>query len=172
MMQYDYFDTDVAGTLVMAGDATGLRHLNFVDGRHPVAIGGDWRRDPAPFSAVKAQLKDYFAGRRRAFEVPLHMDGTPFQRQVWAALQEIPYGRLVSYQWIAERIGRPGAVRAVGAANGRNPISIIVPCHRVIGKDGSLTGYGGGLDLKQRLIRLENPAALAREQAPLPLPRR
>ena len=167
-MRYDYFETDIAGTLVLAGDDAGLHHLNFVNGRHPVAVGSDWQRDPALFAGIKRQLTEYFAGDRRTFDVTLCMEGTPFQRQVWAALRDIPYGRVVSYQWIADRIGRPGAVRAVGAANGRNPISIIVPCHRVIGKDGSLTGYGGGLDLKRRLIHLENPDALPAGQTRLP----
>ena len=92
--------------------------------------------------------------------------------KVWAALRDIPYGRVVSYQWIARRIGSPEAVRAVGAANGRNPISIIIPCHRVIGKNGNLTGYGGGLDVKRRLLRLENPATPLADQAALPFSNR
>lgn len=157
MMVYDIFETEVAGTLVLAGDGRRLQHLNFINGRHPLHIEADWRQDPAPFAEVRQQLNDYFAGRRRAFDIALDPAGTPFQMRVWAALKEIPYGRVVSYQWVAERIGAPAAVRAVGAANGRNPISIIVPCHRVIGKSGGLTGYGGGLDLKRRLLQLENP---------------
>ncbi|MEE4114032.1 MAG: methylated-DNA--[protein]-cysteine S-methyltransferase [Desulfobacteraceae bacterium] len=156
-MIYDYVQTDLAGTLILAGDKKGLRHLNFVGGKHPVAVQEDWRRDTAHFTTVIKQLAAYFAGQRKAFDVDLHPQGTPFQMKVWSALLEIPYGKLVSYAWIARRIGKPGAVRAVGAANGRNPISIIIPCHRVIGKNGTLIGYGGGLDLKQRLIRLENP---------------
>ena len=159
IMLYDIYETSVAGALVLAGDGARLQHLNFVHGRHPVQIRDDWRKDPAPFAGIKAQLAEYFAGRRRTFEVDLDPSGTAFQMRVWAALREIPYGRVVSYQWVAERIGAPNAVRAVGAANGRNPISIIVPCHRVIGKQGGLTGYGGGLDLKQRLLQLENPQA-------------
>ena len=158
-MIYDIYETSVAGALVLAGDGEHLQHLNFVNGRHPLQIRDDWQRDPSPFIGVKAQLADYFAGRRRTFDVALDPAGTPFQVRVWAALQEIPYGRVVSYQWVAERIGTPNAMRAVGAANGRNPISIIIPCHRVIGKHGGLTGYGGGLDLKQRLLKLENPQA-------------
>ncbi|WP_319522880.1 methylated-DNA--[protein]-cysteine S-methyltransferase [uncultured Desulfosarcina sp.] len=155
-MIYDTMNTEMAGTLVMAGDEKGLRHLNFMAGRHPLTIGKTWRRDPAHFSSLKDQLSAYFAGERQTFDVALFPEGTPFQMQVWAALKEIPYGSVVSYRWIADRIGNPGAVRAVGAANGRNPISIIIPCHRVIGSDGSLTGYGGGLDVKKRLLRLEN----------------
>jgi methylated-DNA-[protein]-cysteine S-methyltransferase len=155
-MFYDYFETDVAGTLLLAGDDSGLRHLNFINGRHPVSAQRTWRRDAARFGAAKSQLTAYFAGNRREFDIDLSPEGTPFQLKVWAALREIPYGQVVSYQWVADRIGNPAAVRAVGAANGRNPIAIIIPCHRVIGKDGSLTGYGGGLDVKQRLIGLEN----------------
>ncbi len=156
-MIYDYVQTDLAGTLILAGDENGLRHLNFIGGKHPVAIQEDWRRDNAHFKTAKTQLAAYFAGERKTFEVDLLPQGTPFQMKVWSALLGIPYGKVVSYEWIARRIGKPGAVRAVGAANGRNPISIMIPCHRVIGKNGTLTGYGGGLDLKQRLIRLENP---------------
>jgi methylated-DNA-[protein]-cysteine S-methyltransferase len=167
-MVYDSMETDVAGTLILAGDENGLRHLNFAGGKHPVAIGSTWRRDPNHFAAVKVQLEAYFAGECRVFDVPLYPQGTPFQMMVWSALRDIPYGRVVSYQWVADRIGRPRAVRAVGAANGRNPISIIIPCHRVIGKNGGLTGYGGGLDVKQRLIRLENPEAAHNGRAALP----
>lgn len=167
-MIYDTFDTEMAGTLVLAGDGRRLHHLNFVGGRHPLRIGADWRRDAAPFADLKRQLDAYFARRRQSFDVPLHPAGTPFQMRVWAALREIPYGRAVSYQWVADRIGAPAAVRAVGAANGRNPISIIIPCHRVIGKNGSLTGYGGGLALKRRLLRLENPQAAGGGQPGLP----
>lgn len=160
-MIYDYVQTDLAGTLILAGDETGLRHLNFISGKHPVSIQGNWQRDTAHFKTVKTQLAAYFAGERKTFEVDLFPQGTPFQMKVWSALSEIPYGKVVSYQWLARRIGRPNAVRAVGAANGRNPISIIIPCHRVIGKNGTLTGYGGGLDVKRRLIRLENPEAFS-----------
>ena len=159
-MIYDYMETDLAGTLLLAGNDKGLHHLNFINGRHPVVIQKDWQREPTHFNAVKTQLAAYFAGEHQTFEVDLSLEGTPFQMKVWSALLKIPYGKVVSYQWLARRIGKPDAVRAVGAANGRNPISIIIPCHRVIGKNGTLTGYGGGLDVKQRLIRLENPEGL------------
>jgi methylated-DNA-[protein]-cysteine S-methyltransferase len=112
-------------------------------------------RDPSPFTEVIKQLEEYFGGQRTDFDVSLALVGTPFQRTVWAALREIPYGQTLSYGQLAEHIGRPGAARAVGLANGRNPIGIIVPCHRVVGATGSLTGYGGGLDRKQYLINLE-----------------
>lgn len=112
--------------------------------------------DEHPFDAVIGQLREYFRGERTDFDLPLDPQGTAFQRQVWAALCEIPYGRTWSYKELAEHIGRPTATRAVGLANGKNPIGIIVPCHRVIGSDGSLTGYGGGLDRKRSLLELEH----------------
>jgi methylated-DNA-[protein]-cysteine S-methyltransferase len=112
-------------------------------------------RDPAAFDDVIAQLGEYFAGTRTAFDLPLAPRGTAFQQAVWAGLLEIPYGRTWSYGELAARIGRPGAARAVGLANGRNPIGIIVPCHRVVGSAGDLTGYGGGLDRKRHLLAME-----------------
>ncbi|MEV6162969.1 methylated-DNA--[protein]-cysteine S-methyltransferase [Streptomyces sp. NPDC052052] len=112
--------------------------------------------DPRPFAEVIRQLDAYFAGDLREFDLPLRLEGTPFQRSVWAQLQLIPYGETRSYGELAERLGKPGASRAVGLANGRNPVGIIVPCHRVIGASGSLTGYGGGLDRKQQLLAFEN----------------
>lgn len=117
--------------------------------------------DPAhePFASAAAQLAEYFAGRRTAFDLPLAPAGTPFQLRVWAALRTIPYGQTVSYGQLASQIGSPAASRAVGLANGRNPISVVVPCHRVIGADGSLTGYGGGLHRKQFLLDLERAIA-------------
>ena len=156
-MRYDIFQSMPAGPLVLAGDQRGLRHLNFLKGTHPLTIGMRWHRDPGFFKPVKEQLTAYLAGVRRRFNIPLNLQGTAFQMQVWSVLRDIPYGAVVSYQWVAKRIGNPAAVRAVGAANGRNPIAIIVPCHRVIGKDGQLTGYGGGLAVKHRLLQLENP---------------
>jgi methylated-DNA-[protein]-cysteine S-methyltransferase len=117
---------------------------------------------PAPvarhIAALRAALDAYFSGREAAFDVPLAPAGTPFQREVWAALREIPFGATASYAEVARTIGRPRAVRAVGAANARNPIAIIVPCHRVIGADGTLTGYAGGLERKQALLELESRA--------------
>lgn len=122
-------------------------------------IGADWRRDPAAFHDIEEQLRAYFAGELREFSVRLAPHGTPFQRRVWQALITIPYGQTTSYGAIAFAIDRPSASRAVGAANGRNPISIIVPCHRIVGADGSLTGYGGGLPRKQHLLALERGRA-------------
>jgi methylated-DNA-[protein]-cysteine S-methyltransferase len=158
MMDYDIMETVLAGTLILAGNENGLRHLNFIDGKHPVVPARTWRLDPHRFAAVRSQLVAYFAGECSHFDVALCPKGTPFQRNVWAELRKIPYGQVVSYQWVADRIGNPRAVRAVGAANSRNPIAIIIPCHRVIGKDGRLTGYAGGLEVKRKLIRLEKRA--------------
>jgi len=112
-------------------------------------------RDEAPFAELIEQLERYFAGERVEFDIPLSLEGTPFQRRAWAALREIPYGETISYGEQAARLGSPGASRAVGLANGRNPIAIVVPCHRVIGADGRLTGYGGGLERKAWLLRHE-----------------
>lgn len=112
-------------------------------------------RQGEPFQTAADQLDAYFAGRRTTFTISLAPQGTAFQKQVWAALQEIPYGETESYGQLAERIGSPGAARAVGLANGKNPIGIVIPCHRVVGSNGSLTGYGGGLDRKKQLLDLE-----------------
>ena len=124
--------------------------------------GPDWREDAAPFAAAREQLDAYFAGELAEFDLPLAPEGTEFQRRVWDALRRIPYGKTVSYAELARMIGKSEAVRAVGAANGRNPISIIIPCHRVIGADGSLVGYGGGLERKRWLLQHEAVAAGSR----------
>jgi len=135
------------------GDAiTGL-FMSPHRGRHGVEDG--WVRDDAAFRSAATQLGEYFAGERQAFDLPLRPEGSEFQQRVWSALCDIPYGRTISYGELALRIGDPGGARAVGAANGQNPISIVVPCHRVIGADGSLTGYGGGLERKRHLLDLE-----------------
>ena len=144
------------GELLLTGDGHALRGLHMVQGRRPVAVGADWLEADHAFEEVRAQLADYFAGRRTSFDVPLQLEGTAFQREVWRGLLAIDYGETISYGELARRIGRPRAVRAVGLANGRNPIAVIVPCHRVIGADGTLTGYGGGLDSKRLLLDLES----------------
>ena len=123
------------------------------------ALGAPGDPEAAPFAAAARQLADYFACQLTEFDLPLAPAGTPFQRRVWAALQAIPYGQTWSYAQLADKIGQPTAVRAVGLANGRNPIALVIPCHRVIGSDGSLTGYGGGLDRKRFLLDLEGRAA-------------
>lgn len=147
-------DSPVGPLTLVAADGA-LVGLHLAEQRHRPAEETLGSRDPGPFDGVTAQLQEYFDGRRTVFDVPLAPQGTPFQRRVWEALLEIPYGATVTYGHIADRIGRPTASRAVGLANGRNPIAIIVPCHRVVGASGDLTGYGGGLDRKRRLLDLE-----------------
>ncbi|RPE77246.1 methylated-DNA--[protein]-cysteine S-methyltransferase [Vulcaniibacterium tengchongense] len=144
------------GPLLLAGDADGLRLIEFHQPRHPMPIGADWREgDSALLRETRRQLDEYFDGARRRFDLPLAPRGTEFQLQVWRTLATIEFGRTLSYAQMAARIGRPSAVRAVGAANGRNPLPIVLPCHRVIGSDGDLTGFGGGLPAKRYLLQLE-----------------
>ncbi len=158
------------GLLLLAASPKGLTHLLFADddGRplraktRPSSDDGPAAR--AVLRATLEQLDAYFAGARRDFDLPLAPGGTPFQRDVWQALRDIPYGTTTSYRDLARSVQRPRAVRAVGAANGANPISIIVPCHRVIGHDGRLTGYSGGLPAKRHLLRLEGLENLAHER--------
>lgn len=143
------------GRLLLVGRDGALTGLHLADhDRAPRPLPG-WRLDPAPFAAARRQLDQYFAGRRTTFDLPLRPEGTPFQVAVWSALAGIPYARTIGYGELARRMGRPGAARAVGAANGRNPIPVILPCHRVIGSDGSLTGYGWGTDRKAWLLEHE-----------------
>ncbi len=153
-MYWDMMDTPV-GPLRLAADDGGLRHITFRRERHPVAFGADWERAPARFAEPRRQLDEYFRGERRQFELRLAPVGTAFQLAVWRALAEIPYGQTTSYARLAAQLGRSNAVRAVGAANGRNPLPIVLPCHRVIGANGDLTGFGGGLETKAALLRLE-----------------
>jgi methylated-DNA-[protein]-cysteine S-methyltransferase len=141
------------GPLMLCGDEHAVTAL-YLPGRHPTPRS-DWRRDDARFAAVVRQLEEYFAGERTTFDVPLRPSGAAFELDVWAELLRIPYGTTASYGEVARRVGHPTAARAVGAANGRNPIAIIVPCHRVIGSTGRLIGYGGGLDTKRALLDLE-----------------
>jgi methylated-DNA-[protein]-cysteine S-methyltransferase len=146
------------GELTLVSDGEALTGLYMTEHRHrpqlPPATGDDDR----VLAQARDQLAEYFAGERREFDLPLRPAGTPFQQSVWAALREIPYGETAGYGELAARLGRPGAARAVGLANGRNPISIVVPCHRVIGAAGALTGYGGGLERKRYLLELERSA--------------
>jgi len=145
------------GRLTLTSDGTALTGLYMATpGKRPV-FGREWAQNGAagPLPLVVRQLQEYFAGTRRKFDLPLHMEGTGFQQRVWRALTEIPYGETWSYGQLARRIGNANASRAVGLANGRNPIAVIVPCHRVIGADGSLTGFGGGLPRKQWLLTHE-----------------
>ncbi|MAT94484.1 MAG: cysteine methyltransferase [Halioglobus sp.] len=155
-MNYQYLDTPI-GRLRLVSNGNALVRIAFAGQYAPAAherAVGD-----AALTAAAQQLHEYFCGRRRRFELPLAAPGTPFQHLVWDALRDIPYGQLRSYGDIARRIGRASAARAVGAANGRNPLPIVVPCHRVVGSDGRLTGFAGGLDTKAALLRLEGAAA-------------
>lgn len=161
MRTHTVVDSPVGPLTLVASDGV-LAGLYMDEQRHrpPEEIFGV--PDPAGFDAVIAELEAYFAGGLTEFTVPLASAGTPFQQSVWDALRAIPYGETVSYGQLADRIGRPKAVRAVGLANGRNPVSIIVPCHRVIGADGGLTGYGGGVERKRYLLDFERKVAAAR----------
>jgi methylated-DNA-[protein]-cysteine S-methyltransferase len=154
-MFYDYFETGLIGTLTLVGDEEGLRHIVFPKEKDPIIIQGYWKKNRGFFAEARTQLRAYFNGELKQFELALAPVGTPFQLKVWQALRAIPYGELASYKTIGEAIGAPKAARAVGATNARNPLPIIVPCHRCIGSDGSLTGFGGGLDTKKLLIDLE-----------------
>ena len=152
---YDYLATPI-GKLLLAADAQGLREVWFETGKHRKQWDPNWQHQPAKLAFARKQLEEYFAGERQTFDLPLHPLGTTFQVQVWHTLAKIPYGTTISYAELARRIGQPQAVRAVGAANGRNPLPIVLPCHRVIGSDGSLTGFGGGLPTKRFLLGMED----------------
>ena len=153
---YSTFESPI-GPLLLMSDGRSLIGLHTDSDKHRPAMRPDWIRDEAgaPFAEVKAQLRAYFEGRLTKFDLPLAPQGTEFQLRVWRELRGIPYGETISYAELARRIGQPQASRAVGHANARNPISIIVPCHRVIGADNSLTGYAGGLERKRKLLAHE-----------------
>ena len=153
-MKYTIISSPI-GDLLAARDDVGLAELQLPSGKHAQRPHPDWERDDTAFDDLRAQLAEYFAGTRTEFDVPLHASGTPFQQKVWDALTHIPYGETTSYGQTAAAIGTPSASRAVGLANGQNPIPIIVPCHRVVGANGSLTGYGGGLETKRWLLAHE-----------------
>lgn len=153
------------GLLRLVGDGTALFSVTMTEQRHAAPAEAGWQTDDSAFEQARRQLGDYFAGRRRTFDLALAPSGTAFQKRVWSALTDIPFGRTENYGELARRIGSPKAARAVGLANGRNPLPIIVPCHRVIGADGSLTGYGGGIERKRWLLQHEGhvvPPAQAR----------
>ncbi|NKB81598.1 MAG: methylated-DNA--[protein]-cysteine S-methyltransferase [Nitrospirales bacterium] len=153
---YYYVTSSPVGKLLLAGDQHKLTLISFQEGKHPMKPPPTWTYDQKPFREAIQQLKEYFSGNRTTFTIHLAPQGTIFQLAVWQALKTIPYGTTVSYGDIAKAIGRPNASRAVGAANGQNPHSIIVPCHRVIGSTGKLVGYGGGLNIKAKLLALEH----------------
>jgi methylated-DNA-[protein]-cysteine S-methyltransferase len=153
--QYCYLQSPI-GKLLLVGTDGVLEELHFSNSPGQKHIAEDWQYDEACFKKALQQLSEYFAGNRQEFELEIAPKGTAFQKLVWKELSKIPFGQTASYGEIAERVGNSKASRAVGMANGKNPIPIIVPCHRVIGKDGSLTGFGGGLDVKKQLLKLEN----------------
>lgn len=155
-MNLDYcHHSSPIGELLLVGNQAGLCHIGFPKSDRRWSIRDEWQLDANRFKNARAQLDDYFAGTRRTFDLALQMIGTDFQKQVWQALQQVHYGDSLSYGEIASRIGRPKASRAVGAANGANPLPIVIPCHRIIGASGKLTGFGGGLGTKQWLLSHE-----------------
>lgn len=166
---YDLLPTPLGALLLIARDGA-LAGVHFDGARYAPPIGEDWRHAPREplLAAARRELDEYFAGRRRAFDLPLAPMGTPFQREVWQAIAAVPYGETANYRELAQRVGRPAAVRAAGAATGRNPWSIVVPCHRIVGADGALTGYAGGLDRKRALLALEAEGEGARGAALVP----
>lgn len=155
-VSYTQIDSPV-GPLLLAADDSGLRLISFLTGAKAHRPRAGWLADSAPLTGVIRQLNAYFSGELKTFDLRLAPEGTPFQLGVWKQLELIPYGETISYGELARRIGNPAAARAVGLANGANPLPIVVPCHRVIGSSGALTGYGGGLSIKQKLLALEQP---------------
>jgi len=157
MTRYHRFATPL-GPMIAIADAGSLTALHFEGGRHAQPIEPQWIHDPhaAPLAACEVQVLEYLDGRRDAFDLPLAPRGTPFRERVWSEIARIPRGEVITYAELARRAGAPGSARAAGAATGRNPLCIIVPCHRVVGTDGSLTGYAGGLERKSHLLALES----------------
>ncbi len=153
-MYYDIQES-LLGPIIVVKNENGLNHLNFQQGLHPMSIKDSWKKDSKMLKSTFDQIHAYFAGELSEFDLPLAPLGTDFQQSVWTALMDIPYGHTASYSDIARAIGNPGACRAVGSANGKNPIPVIIPCHRVIGADGKLAGYGSGLEFKKQLLEIE-----------------
>jgi methylated-DNA-[protein]-cysteine S-methyltransferase len=160
---YSYIDSPL-GQIVVRGDGELLTGLFIAQHKRWHGPDISWQQADEPFLEIRGQLAEYFAGQRREFTVPLRLVGTPFQRRVWQELVRIPFGTTISYAQLAGRIGQPTATRAVGHANGRNPIAILVPCHRVIGANGKLTGYASGIDQKQWLLNLERRAVVSAQR--------
>ena len=156
MTLYACFGTPL-GAMIAVAEGGKLAALDFRDAKYAPGIGEDWIEDPAcaPLRDCAAQLAEYFAGERGRFDLPLGARGTPFQKRIWRAIAKVPYGEAITYAELARRAGSPGSARAAGAATGRNPLAIVVPCHRIVGTGGALTGYAGGLARKERLLALE-----------------
>ncbi|MDQ1771173.1 methylated-DNA--[protein]-cysteine S-methyltransferase [Labilibaculum sp. A4] len=155
MIYYDILPSPV-GNLLLVADDSGLKQIQFDEGNQSNGIKPNWIKDSNKLKTVADQLISYFANERTTFDVKLSPDGTAFQKQIWNQLLKIPYGKTCSYLDIALAINKPSACRAIGMANSKNPIPIIIPCHRVIGKNGKLTGYAGGLSNKAKLLEIEN----------------
>ncbi len=163
---YSYLKSPI-GKLMVVGTRSAIKAIMFPAGKNTHAPAPDWIEESKYLKKAIDQLKAYFAGKLQCFELELSPEGTAFQQSVWKALKEIPYGKTTSYGEIAEKLGNPKASRAVGAANGKNPIPIVIPCHRVIGKSGDLTGFGGGLDTKEKLLTLEQEVISPQTRLPL-----
>src|SRR4051794_935135 len=153
-MYYDYLQTP-HGRMLLVSSARGLAGVYFVGQKHYPKLDAAWRRDPLAVKQAKRELGEYFAGKRKRFEVALAADGTPFQRAIWREIAKVAPGQTITYAELARRAGYPGSARAAGAATGRNPLGIMVPCHRIVGTNGSLTGYAGGLARKKAFLALE-----------------
>lgn len=155
-MYYTRFETDVC-EIILAGDEDGLQvlHMNTGEGKKELYISDDWTRSDDFFEDAIQQIKEYMSGERKCFDIKLNPQGTDYQKKVWKALEKIPYGEVRSYKDLAIAIGNPNASRAVGSANGKNPIPIIVPCHRVIGANGKMTGFAHGIEAKKKLLAIE-----------------
>jgi methylated-DNA-[protein]-cysteine S-methyltransferase len=156
MTCYDYYPSPL-GRMLLVADDKAITGLSFLGQKYAPRVARDWTRDGAhaPIARAKRELAEYFAGRRTRFSVKLAPQGTPFQRKVWKAIAQVAFGKTIAYAELARRAGRPGSARAAGAATGRNPIGVIVPCHRIVGSNGALTGYAGGLAKKKALLALE-----------------
>jgi len=156
MTRYARFESPL-GPVIAIADDDGIRHVDFVGAKYERPIAPDWVEDPdAPaLAACAAQLAEYFAGERTEFELPLAPRGSDFQQRVWREIARVPYGETISYAELAKRAGAPGQARAAGAATGRNPVGVVIPCHRIVGSDGSLTGYAGGVERKRGLLEIE-----------------
>jgi methylated-DNA-[protein]-cysteine S-methyltransferase len=159
MHTYDYFQSP-HGRMLLVADDKALTAACFVGQKYAPRVGSDWQRDAGhpQLRKAKRELAEYFGGKRTRFSVKLAPRGTPFQRSVWKAIARVGFGKTIAYAELARRAGRPGCARAAGAATGRNPIGILVPCHRIVGSNGSLTGYAGGLAKKRALLALESRA--------------
>jgi methylated-DNA-[protein]-cysteine S-methyltransferase len=157
MKSYTYLKTEMLGELLLVATSSHLVGVYFANQHNGPKLSADWKMDPAHPILKQAgrELNKYLAGKRTDFSVPLAFDGTEFQREVWKQIARIPFGKTISYTELAQRVGAPKATRAAGTATGRNPIGVIIPCHRVVGKDGGLGGYAGGLDRKKRLLKIE-----------------